>query len=301
MIYSVTVINYLNERLKMELTKPAESGFAIYNITGIGNVKADINLTELATADGALFNSSRLDKRNIVISAKLEWVPTIEESRHTAYKFFPTGKAVTLIFETDTRTCAIDGYVETNDPNIFQEQEEVQISVICPNPFFRSVNSKRILFYGVDPLFEFPFSNESLTEPLIEFGKIKRYTDQNIVYDGDAETGVIISMHAIGKVENISIYKVQTREKIVINTSKIETLTGAGLNRGDEIIISTLRSGPYARLLRGGKYINILNAIGRDADWFQLTKGDNVFAYTAEYGVGNLEFEMEYNTLYGGV
>lgn len=301
MIYAVTVTNYLGESLRMELAKPADSGFIIKNIEGIGPGSADINTTELATADGSLFNSGKVTERNIVIEMAFDYSPTIEEVRHRTYKYFPLKQKLTLTFETDTRNCSIDGYVESNEPDIFSDKEGCQISIICPNPYFRSTTTSKVLFYGVDPLFEFPFSNESLTEKLLEFGQIKRYTDQNITYDGDAETGVIIKMHAIGNVKNVTVYKIQTREAIKISTDKLSAMTGSGLIAGDELTISTVRPGLKATLLRNGKRTNVLNILNRDAKLFQLTKGDNIFAYTAEEGITNLEFYMEYNILYAGV
>ena len=65
MIKSITVTNYLGESLKMELTNPYDSGFAITDITGIGPGKADINVTELTSSDGALHNSSRLVRLSV--------------------------------------------------------------------------------------------------------------------------------------------------------------------------------------------------------------------------------------------
>lgn len=70
MIKSVTVTNYLGESLKMELTNPYDSGIAITDITGIGPGKADINVTELTSSDGSLYNSARLGTRNIVMTLR---------------------------------------------------------------------------------------------------------------------------------------------------------------------------------------------------------------------------------------
>ena len=42
MIKSVTVTNYLGEKLKMELARPEESGFAITQIKGLGPQKSTI-------------------------------------------------------------------------------------------------------------------------------------------------------------------------------------------------------------------------------------------------------------------
>ena len=130
MIKSVTVTNYLGESLKMELTNPYDSGIAITDITGIGPGKADINVTELTSSDGSLYNSARLGTRNIVMTLRFMIAPDIETVRQKSYKYFPIKKELILTFETDNRSCYIAGYVESNEPVIFDENEYTQISII---------------------------------------------------------------------------------------------------------------------------------------------------------------------------
>ena len=67
MIYSLTVTNFLGDRIRLELGKPENTGFLIKSITGLGPVKANVNTTEVITNDGSMFNSARLSQRNIVI------------------------------------------------------------------------------------------------------------------------------------------------------------------------------------------------------------------------------------------
>ena len=86
-----------------------------------------------------------------------------------------------------------------------------------------------------------------------------------------------------------------------IYNSKIAALTGSGIIAGDDIIISTVRGNKYISLLREGIYTNILNALDKESDWFQLTKGDNIFAYTADEGAENLQFKIENRIIYEGV
>ena len=151
------------------------------------------------------------------------------------------------------RICETYGYVESNEPDIFSSDETTQISIVCPDPYFYSAGpdgTNTTIFYGVEPLFEFAFSNESLTESLIEFGEIKNETEQTVYYSGDAEIGVVITIHAIGNVRNITIYNTGTREVMRIDTDKLEKLTGSGMVAGDEIIISTIKGDKSITLLR---------------------------------------------------
>lgn len=305
MIKSVTITNYLGESVKIELADgDPEHGMIIKNITGLGPPKANVSMTDLATMDGSLFNSARVEKRNIVIYMLFTFAPQIEDSRQRTYKYFPIKKPLTFLIETDNRIVETVGVVELNEPDIFSKDESNQISLVCDDPYFYSAgeNGRNItIFFGIEPLFEFIFSNESLDEPLLEFGSIENETEKTIYYEGDAEIGITITIHAIGEAGNITIYNTGTREVMRINAGKIEALTGTGIVAGDDIIITTVRGNKKIYLLRGGRYINILNALDKNSDWFQLAKGENVFAYTAEYGSENLQFQIENQVIYEGV
>ena len=304
MIKSVTIINYLNEKLVLELGRPDKSGLLIKSIEGLGPSEATINAKEIATSDGALFNSARVNSRNIVLTLGFLFHPTVEDMRQLTYKYFPIKQRLTIRIETDNRIAETYGYVETNEPDIFQKEETTQISIICPDAYFYSAGSDGnnvTVFSGIEDAFEFPFSNESLTENLIEFGKIHYSQEQTVRYNGDAEVGVIITIHAVGSAENITIYNTGTRGTMSIDTAKVEQIMGSGIQSGDDIIISTVKKDKYIYLLRDGVYTNILNALDKDSEWFQLTKGDNIFAYTAEEGATNLQFKIENRTLYEGV
>lgn len=304
MIKSITVTNYLGDSIKLELGRPEQSGFLIKSISGLGPSKANINTTEVSTNDGSLFNSARLNQRNIVFEfIFVESInrESIEDIRQKSYKYFPIKKNVDLLIETDNRIVKTTGYVESNEPNIFSSQEGAQISIICPDPYFYSTEKTVTIFSGIEPLFEFPFENNSLTDNLIEFGGIIVNQEKTVFYKGDSEVGIVIYIHAIGEATNLTIYNALTREVLKIDTDRLEALTGSIIKAGDDIIISTIKGQKFIRLIRDGEYINILNCLGRNSDWFRLVKGDNVFAFTAETGDTNLQFRIENLIVYEGV
>lgn len=307
MIYSIVVTNYLGDRIKLELGKPDVSGFLIKSITGLGPAKANVNTTEVSTNDGSLFNSARLSQRNIVLDMvfiNTVYGESIEDLRQKSYKYFPLKKSVELTIETDNRYVKTTGYVESNEPNIFSSQEGTQISIICPDPYFYSAGedgNNVTNFYSIDPMFEFPFSNESLDEPLLVFGEIQIKTEGVITYHGDSEIGVMIYIHAIGPATNINIYNTETREVMRINTEKISSLTGKGIVASDDIVINTAKGEKSITLIREGVSYNILNCLDKNTDWFTLVKGDNIFAFTADSGVTNLQFRIENKVIYEGV
>lgn len=309
MIKEVIVTNYIGESIVLNLANPWTNGLAITKIDGLGPPKADINSTNFATMDGAQFNSARATTRNVVIYLTFRDDPSkpiiknVETVRQLTYKYFPIKKPVTLMFTTDNRICTTVGYVESNEPDIFAKEETSQISILCPDPYLYSVEVQNTVFSGIESMFEFPFSNESLTEPLLEFGVIQNKTEQTVYYDGDVEVGIVILIHALGTATNISIYNVDTREQLKIDTTKLAAIPGlsGGIVAGDDIIISTIKGSKSMQLLRNGIYTNILNALDQQSDWFSLSKGDNVFAYTADTGPSNLQFQIANQIAYEGV
>lgn len=302
MIKSLKVTNHNNQSLLLELYHPERSGLIINNIDGLGPPKADINSAEVAMMDGGLFTSARMTQRNIVITLTMMFDPLIEDSRIRTYTYFPVKKKVRLEITTDYRHAECEGYVESNTPVIFTNQETTQISIICPDPFFYEFGEEVMIFSGVHPMFEFPFSNESVTEPLLEFGHMFYDSRAVLHYVGDADTGVFITVHAMdGTPEGITIWNTDTRERIIINTEKIKRLTDITFGKSDDILINTKIGEKYVRLLHDGQYYNIISCINKDADWFQLTNGNNTFGFVAEAGDENLTVTFQYRNAYVGI
>lgn len=301
MIKSITVTNHVDDTITLELTRPEKSGFIIKSIDGLGPVKADIGVTEVATNDGGLYNSARTTFRNIVMNLMFMMTDTetIENIRHKSYKYFPLKQKISIVIETDNRTVKTEGYVESNEPDIFSEEEGCNISIVCPDPHLYAIKNHETLFSGIIPLFEFPFENALHTYEL-EMGEIVNVQTKDINYQGDSEIGMVMIIHAIGPASKIVIYNVNTREQMFIDTDKITQMTGTGITNGDTITINTKTNHKSITLLRDGVEINILNCLRRDSKWLKLYQGDNIIAYTAD-GISNLQFSITNEIVYDGV
>lgn len=328
MIKSVKITNFAGEELTIELANPYDTGLAILNIDGIGPAEATINTTDFASTDGSFFNSARVNNRNIVITIK--FLADVEHNRHVLYGYFPTKKPVTLLFTTEERIVEIEGYVEHNEVDIFTSFEGAQVSIICPNPFFHTPGDGiNEIFSGIDSEFEFPtvgsYADHATTinptglysntggyrdhantsakadNDHIRFGEILKLTEKTIVYDGEADTGLLMQFHAIGDVSNLMIYNGDTQEVMYIDSDAITEITGHDIQSGDDITISTVVGNKYATLYRAGTTYNILNAINKDADWLQVRSGNNRFIYSASKGIDYIECSFVYYALYDGV
>ena len=157
------------------------------------------------------------------------------------------------------------------------------------------------MFNGVEPMFEFPFSNESLTESLLVFSELRTKYENVIFYQGDADTGFVMKIHFVGPASGISIYNVKSREIMKIDTTKIASIVGSAIKAADDLEISTITGKKHLTFYREGKAYNVLNSLARDSSWLKLTNGENVIAFTAEEGEHNLQFEVYNDVLFEGV
>lgn len=302
MIKSITITNHLGETITLELAFPEKTGLAVISIEGLGPPTANVNLTDFSSKDGSLFNSARATNRNIVLTLKLLDKPTVEDVRQLTYKYFPIKKRIKFAITTDNRTCYTYGYIESNEPAIFSNNETAQISIVCPDAYFyKGGEESGIEFTGIQPWFEFPWSNESLTEPLLLMSERRKVMSDIIRYDGDAEPGVLVTIHALGSFGNVTVRNLTNRQAFTIDVSKIEELTGSPVSVGDDIIISSTPGSKYVRLLRSGVYYNILNALEKNAQWITLSKGNNVFLYQTTDGMENLQVRTTYREIFEGV
>lgn len=300
MIQAVTVVNFKGESLRMELSNPSSSGLCIYNIDGIGASDATINTSNMATRDGARYNSARIGTRNIILSLAMQEEPSVEVNRHKTYKYFPVKKPVKLVFETDVRESWIEGYVEKNEPNIFSKQETCQISIICTDPYFKRTNSQVTNLSDVNPLFEFPFSNEG-DEPVLIMGEIKKTNVAIIDYIGDGDTGFNIDIQSGGQLRNLAIFNSETRATLKLQDSVIQKITGSNIVKNDIIHISTVKGSKSVTLQRGTKVYNIINSLTRNSQWLELTQGRNRIGYSASQGLDGIYFKITNDVLYEGV
>lgn len=308
MIKLITITNPTDDSITIDITNPWETGFVIKEIDGLGPVEADTFFTDYATTDGAMDGGARVGARDIDISLLFqddptnENVGTIEDIRQKTYKYFPVKQTVKFQIETDNRIAEIEGRVTKNEPDIFNKKEGCSITISCPDPYFKKVgNPQMTRFDGVNPLFEFPFDNDSLDDKLIEMGEILQYSESNIVYEGDVPIGVTIEIHAIGAFTGFTIYNVVTRERISIDDARFASVMGSGIQTGDDIIIDTRRGHKGIKLIRNGRTYNILNVFAKHSDWFEITKGDNIFAYNVDSGLNNVQLKIFNEIAYSGV
>lgn len=314
MFKSVTVTNYRGDSLELPLAWPNDAGLLISNIDGITPGNVNINSQDYALLDGGVYNSSRMETRNIVIEfyyGRGNMVEDydnhdVETSRHIAYRYFPIKTQVRLDFLTEERYLSIWGYVESNETEIFSDQEKGQVSIVCPDPYFYEHDPVSYLLGSSTKEFEFPFSNESLTKPLICFGDYGPKSMYRVDYNGDIEVGAVIRIHLLKEltVDELTIYDVSHNTKLVLNFNDIISKTGLdNIQQYGDFVFSSVRGEKDIWYERFGKKVSIIGAFDvQNFPWMYLTPGENIFGFdTDQEYLDEFSITIEHRGAYGGV
>jgi len=283
-MFSLTVENKRGQ--KLQLTN--NDKMAVVRVDGLTPPASTVNLSNLVSDDGSIYNSSKVNERNMVIYVRL--LSDVENQRQLLYRYFQSKQYCKIYYKNNNRNVYIEGYVEAIEGNLFTNSQEIQISIICPKPYFRGFNEILFDMSSIIALFEFPFS---IPAEGIEFSRIEKTTRTVVTNTGDVESGLKIEMWAIGTVKNPTVFLVDDYNKFFkLNIDLVD---------GDLIEVNTYKGEKSVKLTRNGVVIDIMNAIDRRNTWFQLEVGDNQFTYECEEGENNFYCRFIVSELFGGV
>lgn len=271
--------------MKFDLTN--ERTLNIISVDGITPPEANIVTHEIAMNDGTRFNSATVKQRNIVLHIRI--IGDVEHTRINLYRFFRVKQYCKIYYENGSRNIYCEGYVESVEGDLFTKSQQIDISIICPSPWFRELDLIYFDMSQVLSLFEFPFSIEIEGIP---FSELETELLAPVINSGDVDTGIILKLHATGEVINPRIYNADTHEMLGLNFKMIS---------GDEIHISTLRGEKYVRHVREGVTTNIFNSLMRNPAWFQIPTGITNFTFDCESGNEFFSVQFIGQNLYEGV
>lgn len=248
--------------------------FQIRNIEGLGPVNAEINTSALGSSDGHSYVGSAVGARNIVLTIKPnpDWaVWTYEKLRQLLYRYFMPKRMVRLVFETDEFPAVeIFGYVETNEPQLFSKDGEIQISIICPYPYFTSVD---------------PITVEGTTAA----------PGTELEYEGTVETGINVQV-SYGSGSPGAYVTIQTGNPYVQRLSLVTTI-----DANNYYVVNTIPGQKYVQTVNPttGVITNRLSELDAGFSWPYLQPGENIFLVSAN--VSGLDWVLTYYNRYGGL
>lgn len=246
-------------------------------ITGLDPVKATVNTSPFGSVDGVAYTGSNVAYRNPVLTLhpNPDWNTWSYESlRRLLYRYFMPKLQTRLVFySTDMPPVEIYGYVEDTNVNQFSKDPEIQVSIICPDPYFTAIN----------PTIIGGQSDHDDNSPTV------------IQYNGDIATGI-----------NVQVSRVSDPAPAVIgiqigDPSASYFNVAASVDVNDYFSMSSLQGNKFVRSvsLTSGVITNLLAKIQDGSDWPILQPGANNFAVITDAGAQ--DFELTYYERYGGL
>ena len=267
-----------------------EDKYQVISIDGLNPPNAQINTTTIVNLDGALFNSAKLETRNIVLLVKING--EVETNRLNLYKLFRTKEWCRFYYTNGSREVFIDGYVQSVECGLFSNAETAQISIICPQPYFKSLAEIYAEITNTLALFEFPFAiNEN--DP-IPFSELLLNEATTIWNEAESECGMICTVTVLAPVGKIEIKNTTTGEDFVLVYS---------FQTNDKVTINTQKGSKSVRLLRGNAESNIFGAVQSGSKFIQIVPGMNTFEYLVDNGTANddVKIAVSFRYVYRGV
>lgn len=259
---------------------PSGDPVQIRNVEGIGPVKSDIASAPFASGRGEQYLGGVTGKRNIVLSLGLnpDWQDqTMSTLRQLLYRYFMPETWIKLRWFSDhLPTVDIEGYVESFEPNMFSQDPEIQISIICPKPDFVEVDAT--IIYGV-----------------VDDGTTKQVFN----YIGTIETGYELRIES-SEIKpaysgNINIWSTAFQEKQYVILKNI-TIDDTKYFR-----FSSVRNAKRVSsvAIADGVATNLLAKMSKASVWPVLKPGENLIAVVAAESGQN--WTMVYYNKFGGL
>lgn len=274
MITAVDVRNPQGAVLPLSLGNPYD-GLVVKAIDGLDPVKATIVSSSFATLDGTQYHTSRRGERNIVIRFDLRpeygSLPVSQLRKQYLYKFFMPKSPVDLTFhQSDGPDVVISGRVEDTPTPIFTKEPTADVSIICFDSDF------------VDPIAKLVLSST-----------VSNAVETQVTYDGNVETGIVFTLNVNRDLSEFTIY-----HRPPDGSLRSSDVAGP-MVAGDVLRISTIPGAKSVVLTRANVDIPFLYAWSPQANWVELSEGDN---YIRVYSDGApIPFSLSYMNRYGGL
>lgn len=265
----------------LELTNN-ESDYQVTDIEGLNPPNANVNTSSYANGDGSAYSSSKIPNREIVITIYING--DVEKNRLKLYTYFQNKSWCKIYYTNDSRDVYIEGYVQTLETTPFSKKEVAQISILCPNPYFKDIDTIIQSISKTIKLFTFPFSI-NIDEP-IAFSTVETEKETTVVNESETETGLIINVTFLSTVNKLEVRNINSGEKFIVEYAFI---------KGDKLVINCNRGSKAVTLTRDAIEYNLIPYVQSGSTFFQLGVGDNNFSYLADDGNTDMVVDIKFN------
>lgn len=256
--------------------------FDLINADGLTVANANITTTTTPQIDGDETQNVRANPRPLTLDFQIKSGLDVERAKRAILDVIKIKKRATLTYiqgtGTENRTIEISGIVQNVSMPRFTNAVIMQVSIYCNDSFWQDVNDVVVEITRV--LNNHHFAITFPTDSPVVLGIIDRQPTQTYINDGDADTGLIITIIAKGTVTNPKIYN-QNGDFIGVD----DTLSG-----GDTVIINTNKG--KKTITKNG--VSIFNKIMSGSVFLNMETGTNVFSIAADSGAEFMYFYVTF-------
>jgi hypothetical protein len=255
----------------------------IRNIEGLDPVKASVNTSPFGSVDGEAHVGSSVQSRNIVLTVRPNpnWDTWSYESlRRLLYSYFMPKRPTRLVFYSDDiPPVEISGIVESVEANQFSNDPELLVSIICPDPYFTSL------------------------DPIVITGQAVRPEDRDegdvveINYEGTIETGIYVKVTYTSNPPPTFI-GIQIGDPAI---SYFNVVASVSSSKYFEMSSLSMRKFVQNVDIGSGIITNLLSKvqIQEGSSWPTFQPNENEFAVITDVGVQ--DWELTYFERFGGL
>jgi hypothetical protein len=263
------------------------SPISIISFDGFGSMEFDVKTSQSSGQDGENYNTSQAKKRNPTITFDIQ--SDYQRQRDRLHSFFqPRSWGTIYYYETEGGEGRKARYqVESLQVADYGVSRTGMLSLICPDPKWYALDDQLTQLAVWQGCIRFPLR---ITEPFHVTEKVNTLIG-NVNNPSAVPMGLTVKFMASGTVTNPSLYDVNRRELMQINTT---------MHAGDVIIVTTGDGNKRVKLVSGGVTTNINNKMQYPPKWLKAYQGDNLFRYNADEGIDNLSVSILSTQAYWG-
>lgn len=270
----------------------AFSPFVLVSADGLYQTSNNVARSENTNKNGSTYYGTTVKTRNIVLTLRDK--ENHKTNRDLLYSLFRPDLVGTLTYIEGEEEKVIEYVVEDVDIDGDARSRTAIISLICPDPLFKSGTEYIVNIATWMANFEFLHEFSEDGEELGYQNASQTGTIENA--SSVSGTGVEIVLEVSGTVTNPSIYNIENSQHITLGDSN-NTLT---LSAGDVVTITTGVGNKHIYLTSGGTTTEINEYLTEDSEFITLLIGTNTIGYTADSGEEYMALTVTYRYEYLG-
>lgn len=263
--------------------------YQLISATGFTSPSAEIFRSKSPNKKGSKYNGSTLNERYITLVIKI--LGDVEVNRNKLYAWIDSEQYVKINYQNKLKNVYCEGYIEESDIPMFDDNETIIVNLVCPDPYWKDLES---IYTDISTLvseFTFPFA---IDKEGIPFSTILSDNQTNVFNAGN-ETGIMIQAIFSGNVTGLKIFNGNDISQYIKFKNSLT------FNEGDLLDINTDSSPKtITRIKADGTKENILKYVDGRPYWFTLKKGNNVFGYECNDET-LVDLKIMFNNKYLGV